>query len=178
MPRVFVDDELIAHEVEAEMNEGVLPAEVTARHAGIARELGLSRMDVPEARGGLALGTLEQAVVWEQLGRVTNALGWCFSEPQRWMFEVCSEDQIERYLLPLMNGRRHECYAITEADAGSDVAAIRATAQPADGAYLLDGEKWYVTGANKADFCIFQAKLAEGLRAFIRHCLSCAETEQ
>ena len=142
------------------MNEGALPAEITARHAGIAREFGLSRMDVPEARGGLALGTLEQAVVWEQLGRVTNALGWCFSEPQRWMFEVCSEDQIERYLLPLMNGRRHECYAITEADAGSDVDAIQATARPADGAYLLDGEKWYVTGANKAGFCIFQAKLA------------------
>ncbi len=160
--RAFVDDELIPHEVEAEMNEGELPPEIVARHADIARQLGLSRMDVPEARGGLALGTLEQAVVWEQLGRVTNALGWCFSEPQRWMFEACSEDQIERYLLALMNGRRHECYAITEADAGSDVEAIQATARPADSDYLLDGEKWYVTGANKADFCIFQARLAAG----------------
>ena len=160
--RTFVETELIPHEVEAEMNGGELPAEVTARHAELARSLGLSRMDVPKARGGLELSTLEQAVVWEQLGRVTNALGWCFSEPQRWMLEACSEAQIERYVMPLAEGRRHECYAITEAEAGSDVDAIRATARPAGDAYLLDGEKWYVTGANKADFCLFQAKLAEG----------------
>lgn len=157
--RAFVEAELIPYEVEAEMNDGALPDAVTRRHREAARALGLSAMDVPEERGGLALGTLEQAVIWEQLGRVTNALSWCFSEPHRWMFELCSEDQIERYVLPLMTGRRHECYAISEAEAGSDVEAIQATARPDGGDYILDGEKWYVTGANLADFCLFQAKL-------------------
>ena len=157
--RGFVEAELIPHEVEAEMNGGALPDAVTRRHGEIARGLGLSAMDVPEERGGLALTTLEQAVVWEQLGRATNALSWCFSEPHRWMFEVCSEDQIERYVMPLMTGQRHECYAISEADAGSDVDAIQATARPDGEVYVLDGEKWYVTGANMADFCLFQAKL-------------------
>ena len=160
--RAFVEAELIPYEVEAEMNGGVLPDAVTRRHGEAARELGLSAMDVPEERGGLALNTLEQAVVWEQLGRVTNALSWCFSEPHRWMFEVCSEEQIERYVLPLMTGDRHECYAISEADAGSDVDAIQATARPDGEDYILDGEKWYVTGANLADFCLFQAK-SEGV---------------
>ncbi len=37
---------------------------------------------------------IEQVATREQLGRVTNALSWCFSEPQKWMFEACSEEQI------------------------------------------------------------------------------------
>jgi len=164
--REFADRELIPHEVEAEMNGGVLPPEVSARHRERARELGLGRMDVPRARGGLELPVLDQAVIWEQLGRVTNALAWCFSEPQSWMFEACSEAQIGRWILPLASGERHECYAITESESGSDVAGIRATARPggdADGGhYRLDGEKWYVTGANQADFCFFQARLQGG----------------
>jgi alkylation response protein AidB-like acyl-CoA dehydrogenase len=158
----FVEDELRPWEVEAETNGGELPAEISRRHAGLARELGLSAMSVPRGRGGLELSVLEQAVIWEQLGRVTNALGWCFSEPHDWMFEVCTEDQIERYVMPLMTGARHECYALTEADSGSDIDGIRATARRHGDGYVLDGEKWFVTGANRADFCFFQAKLADG----------------
>jgi alkylation response protein AidB-like acyl-CoA dehydrogenase len=52
--RAFVEAELIPYEVEAEMNGGVLPDAVTRRHGEAARELGLSAMDVPEERGGLA----------------------------------------------------------------------------------------------------------------------------
>jgi alkylation response protein AidB-like acyl-CoA dehydrogenase len=61
-----------------------------------------------------------------------------------------------------MRGERHECYAITEAESGSDVEGIRATARRAssgDDDYVLNGEKWYVTSANFADFCVFQAKI-------------------
>ena len=78
------------------------------------------------------------------------------------MYEACNEDQIERYVLPIMRGERHECYAITEAESGSDVEGIRATARRAssgDDDYVLNGEKWYVTSANFADFCVFQAKI-------------------
>jgi acyl-CoA dehydrogenase len=167
--RAFVDRELIPWEVEAELNAGEIPAEVRARHRATAQDLGLSAMDVPRARGGLGLDTVTQVAIYEQLGRVTNALGWCFSEAHRWMFEACDEAQIERYVAPLMAGARHECYAITEAESGSDVAGIAATARRvADSggdAYILDGEKWYVTSANFADFCVFQAKIADGPHA-------------
>jgi alkylation response protein AidB-like acyl-CoA dehydrogenase len=78
------------------------------------------------------------------------------------MFEACSEEQIERYVKPVMHGKRHECYAITEAESGSDVDGIRATARREGDRYLVDGEKWYVTGANHADFFIVQAKLDGG----------------
>lgn len=160
--RRFVDDDLIPWEVEAEMNDGLLPKEVRVGHVKTAAALGLSAMDVPKDFGGLALPVLEQTVVWEQLGRVTNALAWCFSEPQSWMFEACSEAQIERYILPLMRGERHECYALTESGPGSDIAAIEATAAADGDEYRLNGEKWYVTSANSADFCFFQGKIKDG----------------
>jgi alkylation response protein AidB-like acyl-CoA dehydrogenase len=58
-----------------------------------------------------------------------------------------------------------ECYAITEEGAGSDVAAIRATARRDGGDYVLDGEKWHVTSYNEAAYAFFQAVLTEGPHA-------------
>ncbi len=159
--RRFVDEELIPHEIEAELNQGELATEVKQRHRSVAHELGFSRMDVPESYGGLQLSQVTQVAVWEQIGRATNALGWVFSEPQQWMFEACNEEQLEQYILPLMTGERHECYAITEAESGSEV-HVETTAKKCDGGYSVRGEKWYVTSANLADYFFLQAKLANG----------------
>ncbi len=159
--REYADEYLQPHEVEAELNDGVLPEEITKRNKQRAIELGLSAIDVPKAYGGLELSLEEQAAIWEQLGRVTNALSWCFSEPQSWMFEACSEEQIERYILPMMRGEKKDCYAITESGPGSDVAGIEATATKDGGDYVLNGEKWYVTSGNLANFFWFQANLPD-----------------
>jgi len=161
MARDYADEFLQPHEVEAELNNGELPDEITKRNKERALELGFSRIDVPEAWGGLELSMTEQVAIWEQMGRVTNALSWCFSEPQSWMFEACTDDQIERYILPMMRGELKDCYAITEAGPGSDVAGIEATAQKDGDDYILNGEKWYVTSANLADFFWFQAILPD-----------------
>jgi alkylation response protein AidB-like acyl-CoA dehydrogenase len=161
----FATEALIPHEVEAEMNGGELPPEVRAAHKRQAIELGFSAMDVPRNHGGREARVVDQVAVWEQLGRVTNALSWCFSEPQRWMFDACSEGQLERFVLPLMRGARKECYAITESGSGSDVDSLDTTARRVAGGYLINGEKWYVTSANHADFMILQAVLADGPHA-------------
>jgi len=95
---------------------------------------------------------------------VTNALCWCFSEPHQWMFDACNEDQLGRYVLPLMDGSRKECYAITERESGSDV-VIHTTATSVDGGYLVNGEKWFVTSANLADYLFLQAVLSDGPHA-------------
>ena len=163
--RAFADDELIPHEEHAEFHDGKLPDEVTARHKRIALELGLSRMDAPPEHGGLALPALDQVVVWEQLGRVTNALCWCVSEAHSWMFEACTPEQIASYIVPLMNGKRTECYAITESEAGSDNATMRTTARRDGDSVVLNGEKWFVTSANKADFMFVQAVQDDGAHA-------------
>ncbi|HKY94880.1 MAG TPA: acyl-CoA dehydrogenase family protein [Kiloniellales bacterium] len=164
--RAFVDRELIPHEVEAEMNAGRIDPAVRQRHREMAQAFGLPGMDAPKEQGGLGLPTVDQVAIYEQIGRVTNGLGWCFSEAHRWMFEACSEDRIQRYVLPIMQGTRHECYAITEADAGSDVSELKATARRVgNSGYAISGEKWHVTSANLADFFIVQAVLTEGEKA-------------
>lgn len=160
--RAFADEVLMPHEETAEFNDGELPPAVYLHHKQAAIELGLPLMDAPLDYGGLALPMLTQTVVWEQLGRVTNALCWCMSEVHAWMFEACNADQIERYILPMMRGQRRECYAITEAEGGSDNASIASVARRDGDGYLIHGEKWFVTSANKADFFFFQAVVEEG----------------
>ena len=148
-------------EVEAEMNSGKVPEEIDAKHRQMAIDLGLSSMDMPKSIGGKELSNLQQVAVWEVLGRSTNALTWCFSEPQKWMLEACNEEQIKKYILPIMDGSRHECYAITESESGSEL-DVSATAKKVDGGYIVNGEKWYVTGANHADFFFIQAVIQDG----------------
>ena len=160
--RAFVDAELIPWEVHAEMHDGLVPEDAWKRIKEKAIEAGLDNMDMPVELGGRGYTTLEQAVAQEQTGRVTNALGWCANNPQKWMLEACSPEQIDRWIKPLMSGARHECYAITEAEAGSDVDAIQSTARLDGDHYVLNGEKWHVTSANLSDYMFFQAKIADG----------------
>jgi len=168
--RKFVTEELIPWEVHAEMNSGEVPDDVRRKHKEGARKAGLYNMDIPPEMGGQGLSMLEQAVAQEQLGCVTNALGWCGNNPQSWMLKACSPQQIEKWIKPLIRDEMHECYAITEADAGSDVDAIKATARRDGDHYVLNGEKWHVTSGNLAQFMIFQAKLTDGPKAG-SHCL-------
>jgi len=171
--RAFAERELIPWEEHAEMHSGELPPEIQQRHHDIAcLELGLSRMDVPAEHGGLGLSMEEQVAIWEQLGRVTNALCWCFPEAQHWMFEACTPGQIESYVSRLMSGVAHDAYAITEAESGS-METVNSTAQAVDGGYLINGEKWFVTSANLADFLWVQAKTAGGYDSLFlvdKHC--------
>ena len=72
--RAYADEYLQPHELEAELNSGVLSPEITKRNKERAIELGFSAIDVPKAHGGLELPMVEQVAIWEQMGRVTNAL--------------------------------------------------------------------------------------------------------
>ena len=157
-------DELIPFEDEAERADGELPPERTAAHAKRARELGLHSTNMPAELGGGGRTSLQQVLVQEQMGRVTNALGWVAATPPSWLPAVATPEQIDRYVRPAIAGEREECYAITEEGAGSDVDAIEATARrDGDGSdYLLNGVKWHVTSYNSADFAFFQARLDGG----------------
>jgi acyl-CoA dehydrogenase len=155
-------DELIPFEDEAERADGELPADVTAAHAKRARELGLHSTNMPAELGGGGCTSLQQVLVQEQMGRVTNALGWVAATPPSWLPAVATPDQIDRYVRPAVAGEREECYAITEEGAGSDVDAIEATARRDGEDYLLNGVKWHVTSYNSADFAFFQARLDGG----------------
>ena len=158
-------DELIPYEVEAEMNDGLLPDDVRARQQARAQELGLTAINIPKELGGAGMSYLSQVLVQEQTGRVTNALAWVVSTPAGWLPQVATEHQMEKWVLPTIRGEMHECYAITEEDAGSDVDGIKATARREGDEYVLDGVKWHVTSANLSEYCFFQAKLPSGNHA-------------
>jgi alkylation response protein AidB-like acyl-CoA dehydrogenase len=160
--RAFVDDELIPWEQHAEEHEGRIPDEDVIRHHELAIELGFYGMNLPKELGGGGYTVLQQTLVSEQLGRVTNALGWCVHTPAGWAPEVMTDEQIDRWLKPAIRGERRECYAITEEGAGSDVDAIASTARRDGPGYVLSGEKMHVTSYNTADHIFFQAKLAGG----------------
>jgi alkylation response protein AidB-like acyl-CoA dehydrogenase len=138
---------------------------VAAGHAKRARELGLHATNMPAELGGGGCSTLQQVLVQEQMGRVTNALGWVAATPPSWLPGVATPYQIERFVRPAIAGEREECYAITEEGAGSDVAALQSTARRDGEDYLLNGTKWHVTSFNTADYAFFQARLADGPHA-------------
>jgi alkylation response protein AidB-like acyl-CoA dehydrogenase len=159
--RAFVD-ELIHHEVSAEMNGGKLPDDVEKTHHDRARELNLLSLNMPTSMGGPGYTMLEQAVIQEQTGRVTNALGWVVSTGPSWIEPVVTNYQLDRWIRPTVTGELHECYAITEEGAGSDVEGIETTARREEDEYVINGEKWHVTSANLASYVFVQAKLSEG----------------
>jgi alkylation response protein AidB-like acyl-CoA dehydrogenase len=155
-------DELIVHEQYAEEHGGELPGEVQQRLEARAVELGLTATNMPAELGGRGCTTLQQVLVQEQGGRVTNGLAWCLTTPPGWWPAVANDHQRETYLLPTIQGRREECYAITEEYAGSDVSDLKATATRDGDEYVLNGVKWHVTSFNKADYVFFQGVLTTG----------------
>jgi len=155
-------DELIPLEVDAELAGGELPTGVRESHADRARALGLTATNIPVEHGGRGCTTLQQVLVQEQGGRVTNALAWVMTTPPGWLPAVATPFQRDRWLAPTVRGDAVECYAITEEHAGSDVADLAATARRDGDGYLLDGEKWHVTSFNEATYAFFQARLVDG----------------
>jgi acyl-CoA dehydrogenase len=155
-------DKLIPFEQAAEEHDGRLPDEVTQAHHEQAIALGLHSTNMPASVGGRGCSTLQQVLVQEQAGRVTNALAWCMHTPPAWWPDVANDHQLHRWLLPTVRGEMQECYAITEEGAGSDVADLRATARREGDDYVLDGVKWHVTSFNEAAYAFFQAVLTTG----------------
>ena len=159
--REFVET-LIPYEAEAEEAGGQLPKEITAEHHARAIELGLYATNMPTSVGGPGFTALQQVLVQEQVGRVTNAIAWVCHTPPQWWAGVATDYQKERWLLPAVRGEKHEAYAITEEFAGSDVSALEATARRDGDEYVINGVKWHVTSFNLADYVFVQAVLTDG----------------
>jgi alkylation response protein AidB-like acyl-CoA dehydrogenase len=162
--RLFTD-ELIPLEAAVELAGGEIAEEQEAGHKARAIGLGLYASNLPAAVGGGGCTSLQQVLIQEQVGRVTNALAWVVATPPSWLPEVATPDQMERYVKPSARGERGECYAITEEGAGSDVDAIEATVSRDGDDYVLNGTKWHVTSFYAADYAFFQGKLTSGAHA-------------
>jgi len=159
--RRFVEEHCIPHEVTAELNGGRLPAATKAAIVAAAREAGMVGLDHAPEHGGQGLDLLEQVVVHEAFGRNTNGVWWHIPSVAN-VLAHGTGDQIERYLRPGLRGERSECYAITEADAGSDPGGVVGTARRRGDRWVIDCEKWFSTGGDIADFFIVHVLAIDG----------------
>ncbi|MFI6763949.1 acyl-CoA dehydrogenase family protein [Streptomyces sp. NPDC050355] len=146
---------LTVYETDCEENNG-LPAEAHAAIRDAVLASGLQAVNMPREWGGAGLTTLEQAIVQEELGQLTGALWDTVWRPAN-ALRFCTSEQRARYLEPVIRGERRDCYAVTEPGAGSDPQNLATTATRTDGGWLLNGEKWFVTVGDHADFMIVLA---------------------
>ena len=149
-------DAMIPFEIPCEEGRG-LPAESLAEIRRLTLEHRLNAINMPSEWGGQGLSVLEQVIVSERLGQLTNALWDAVWRPAN-ALRHCTAAQRERFLLPAIAGDRRDCFAVTEEKAGSDPSLIETVAVPdGDGGYRITGEKWFVTVGDVADFLIVQA---------------------
>ena len=162
--RRFVVEVLQPVEDEFERAGGRLTREGRAAIRDASIEAGLVGGSLPREAGGQGWTALEQVLVHEQLGQATGGL-WSFIPGAYNALIHCTPAQRARWLDPSLRGERFGSYAITEPGAGSDARALQATAvrDPGTGEYVLNGEKWFVTGPpDETDFMIFHCLLVDG----------------
>lgn len=169
--REFADKDLAA--VATDMNEqGIFPDEIYAKLG----ELGFMGMSVPEEYGGVGLSNFCLVLALEEISRVCASTAVAMSVHNslvNWAILKYGSDELrERYLGPLSSARLIGAYAITEPEAGSDVAALRCSAEKRGEEYILNGTKIFISTGDKAGVTLVFAKTdpeerTRGISAFL-----------
>lgn len=151
----FVDEELIPHELETCEN-GELKNEWRDKFHARAKDLGIWQMEVPEEYGGVGADLISLVIVWEQLGRTvavpTRGLGGIMGPQVRAPLYELTDPMKEKYLYPVLEGKKTACFAQSEPDAGGDPGGMRTSAVRKGGKYIINGTKRWITDADDADF--------------------------
>jgi len=135
---------------------------VTMRKA--AREAGLWLPHMPEEYGGMGLGHVEMAAVSAEAARTRfGPFALNAQAPDEGnmhtLLHWASPEQKEKYLKPLCQGRVRSCFAMTEPEvAGSDPTLIQTRAVPDGDEWVINGHKWFISGARGASFAILIAR--------------------
>ena len=165
--RAFIDDVVIPLESTLDPHGHPEPAVLAALRAE-AREAGIFAPHVAPEYGGLGLDIRAQTVVFEEAGRsLFGPLALNCAAPDEGnmhlLERVATPEQRERFLRPLAAGETRSCFAMTEPmpGAGSDPSMLQTTATKCDGGWLLNGDKWFITGALGAAFAICMARDGE-----------------
>jgi alkylation response protein AidB-like acyl-CoA dehydrogenase len=169
--REFAEGEIAPHVMEWD-EVSHFPTELLPKLG----EMGLMGVIFPEQHGGSGLGYIEYATVIEELARVDGSVGLFVAAHNslcsNHIYKFGSEDQKEKYLVPLAQGKKLGAWSLTEPEAGSDAGGTRTTAVRQGDHWLLNGSKTFTTNGSYADICVAMAvtdksKDSHGISAFI-----------
>jgi glutaryl-CoA dehydrogenase (non-decarboxylating) len=169
--RDFVDERIlpvaVANDIEHKLDLDLIQ--------GMA-ELGILGIVIPEEYGGAGLDYVAEALVCEEIERGEAAFRTLISVHvglnSLSLLAYGTEEQKQRWLVPQAKGEKLACFGLTEPGAGSDVAAMRATARREGDVYVLNGQKNWISYASVADHALVFAKTDpgaghKGITAFI-----------
>jgi alkylation response protein AidB-like acyl-CoA dehydrogenase len=169
--REFAEAEIAPHVMEWDEAQH-FPIELKPKLA----ELGLMGVIFPENYGGAGMGYVEYATIIEEVSRVDGSVGISLAAHNslcsNHIYTYGSEEQKEKYLVPLARGEHLGAWGLTEPGAGSDASGTKTVAVPKDGGWLVNGSKNFITHAIHADTCVAMAvtdrsKRSKGISAFI-----------
>ena len=139
-------------------------------------EMGMMGLPYPKEYGGAGLDTLSYAIAVEELSRVDGGTGVILSAHVSLgsypIYAFGTEEQKQKYLVPLAKGEKLGAFGLTEPNAGSDAGGTETTAVLEGDHYILNGGKIFITNADKADtYVIFAVTTPDigtrGISAFI-----------
>ena len=153
----FIKAEVYPVELRIAERNAIDTAEVDALRTK-ARAAGFSMLNMPSELGGRDLSMLAQVALEEESGKATNGLGFTVVDRgPRELLELLTPEQVEKYVMPIVRGEYREAWALTEPGAGSDLAALAATADRDGDDWVINGEKWFVTSEGDAGIYLVAA---------------------
>ncbi|GAA5235000.1 acyl-CoA dehydrogenase [Verticiella sediminum] len=156
--REFTRREVIPVANRLDPEQGDIPRELREKMA----ELGYFGILVPEAYGGLGLGCFEYCLVTEELSRGWMSVGSLIVRGNMLIgSHMMSEEQRKRYFSRMATGELVGAFAMSEPDAGSDVANLSCRAVKEGDSWLITGNKYWCTYAKEADFLIVIARTSK-----------------
>jgi acyl-CoA dehydrogenase len=148
--RRFTENEIIP--VRAELDEREeYPEEIIHK---LISDLGMNCPFIPEEYGGIGQGIFESALIAEELSRGCLGVSTAFSVTGLGIYPILigGSDEMKRRFLPAAaRGEKKSAFALTESSAGSDITAIKTTAEKKGDRYVINGVKQWITGASRAD---------------------------
>jgi alkylation response protein AidB-like acyl-CoA dehydrogenase len=168
--RSFCEEKVAPHAAEVDRK-----AEFPWKSFEACKEMELPALGIPEAYGGAGAGTVTQAIMIEELARVCGATSLTIIISKLSMLPVmnwASEELKKCYLPRVATGEIQGSYCLSEPDAGSDVAAMRARAVRDGDVYVLNGTKYWISNAGISDVYVVFAKTdadagARGVTCFL-----------
>jgi hypothetical protein len=169
--REFAEAEIAPHVSEWDEAQH-FPVELVPKLA----ELGLMGVIFPEEYGGAGMGYVEYVTIIDELSRVDGSVGISVAAQNslcsNHIYMFGTEEQKQKYLVPLAQGKHLGAWGLTEAQAGSDASGTRSTAVRQNGGWIVNGSKNFITHAIHGDTCVAVAstdrtKGNKGITAFI-----------